>query len=31
MVPAGEPIRLRIDFAGIRPEGVKLYAVYLEQ
>ena len=30
MVSQEEPIRLRIDFCGVRPEDIALYAVYLE-
>jgi hypothetical protein len=29
-VNSGRPIRLKIDFGGIRPEDIKLYAIYLE-
>lgn len=29
-VTAGGPVRIRVDFAGIRPEDAKLYALYLE-
>lgn len=30
-VRSDEPIRVRVDFEGRRPEDVKLYAIYLEQ
>ena len=30
-INADKPIRIRVDFTGIRPEDVRLYAVYLEQ
>jgi hypothetical protein len=28
-ITSSEPIRVRIDFAGVRPEDVKLYAIYV--
>ena len=29
-IACGEPVRLRFDFGGVRPEDVKLFAAYLE-
>ena len=28
-VDAPGPIRIRVDFAGVRPEDIKLYAIYV--
>ena len=30
-VSCGQPVRIRVDFEGIRPEDVRLYAVYLDR
>lgn len=30
IVNVDQPIRVRVDFAGIRPEDIKLYAIYLD-
>lgn len=30
VIHSDKPVRLRIDFCGIRPEDISLYAVYVE-